>query len=382
MALNITVTLRTLLVDETNVTDNINQVLLPTRSTLAVGLSSLIVGSICLVTILGNTAVIYAIVNTNQLKDKVSNIFLVNLSITDLSNAFCIMLSALFCISLDLDRVNTIWCNFLCIMNYCLIIVSMMTLALISIDRLLSVLYPFKYHDIVTKGRVVTVIVFTWIQGFIFGIAPACQGWVHYDYWEAICAINWHQEPRSGPINYVIAAFALCFVLPAIVMSISYTVTIRYARMSFKNIIRSSASCSKSGENRVCRKHNNDDNLGLKTITSMLVVVAAFFVCLTPFSVTKLIKVLASDTYYVPPYVNLWAAFFGYLSSMVNPFIYGILRPDFRRAYKKMFHRMMGRRSYHFDKTTTRLSLSGNNNSKQKRCDYSRSSPTRSQSSD
>jgi len=46
MALNITVTLRTLLVDETNVTDNINQVLLPKRSTLAVGLSSLIVGSL------------------------------------------------------------------------------------------------------------------------------------------------------------------------------------------------------------------------------------------------------------------------------------------------------------------------------------------------
>ena len=153
MALNITVTLQTLLVDETNVTDNINQVLLPTRSTLAVGLSSLIVGSICLVTILGNTAVIYAIVNTNQLKDKVSNIFLVNLSITDLSDAFCIMLSALFCISLDLDRVNTIWCNFLCVMNYCLIIVSMMTLTLISIDRLLSVLYPFSTTILTFSGQ-------------------------------------------------------------------------------------------------------------------------------------------------------------------------------------------------------------------------------------
>lgn len=346
---------------------------LPTRSTLSIWLCSLTVGLICLWTILGNIAVIYAIVNTRQLKDKVSSIFLINLSITDLSSALFVMLSALFCIALDLHRVNTIWCNFMCAMNYCLIIVSMMTLAVISVDRLLSVLFPFKYHDVVTSRRVMTVITFTWIQGLIFGVAPACVGWVHYDYWEAVCAINWHQEPRSGRINYVIVAFVLCFILPSVVILISYSVTIKCAKLTIcGTTAHSSGSTTLRNNNLEVRKHNKDDYLGLKTITSMLVVVAAFFVCLTPFSVTKLIKVVTNDSLYVPPYVNLWAAFFGYLSSMVNPFIYGILRADFRRAYKRMFHRIAGRRSYHFHNSTRTFSYAGNAQPKQTTYKYNK----------
>ncbi|KAK2142132.1 hypothetical protein LSH36_994g01040 [Paralvinella palmiformis] len=372
MALN--VTLKTSFTNDMEPANYTDVPQIPMRSTLAVGLSSLIVCFICLATVLGNVAVIYAIANTRKLREKPSSIFLINLSITDLSSALFVMLAAFIYISLDLDRVNTIWCNFVCAMNYCLIIVSMMTLAVISVDRLISVLYPFKYHDIVTKGRVVAVIVFTWIQGFIFGIAPAFQGWVHYDYWEAICAINWHREPRVGPINYVIGAFALCFIVPAIVILVCYTVTIRYAKISLRNSIPASASSSSIQNNNVeVRKHNKDGYLGLKTITSMLVVVAAFFICLTPFSVTKLIKVITNDSYNVPPYVNLWAAFFGYLSSMVNPFIYGILRPDFRRAYKKMFHRMMGRQSYHLHETTMIFYSPVNIISKQRRSQHNRS---------
>ena len=345
----------------------------PTRSTLSIWLCSLTVGLICLWTILGNIAVIYAIMNTRQLKDKVSNVFLINLSITDLSSAFFIMLSAFFCIALDLHRVNTIWCNFTCAMNYCLIIVSMMTLALISVDRLLSVLFPFRYHDIVTKGRVVAVIVVAWIQGLIFGVAPACVGWVHYDYWEAVCAINWRSEPRTGPINYVIAAFVLCFVLPSVVMLASYSVTMKRAKLAIGSTTsHSSATTTLRNNNLEIRKHNKDDHLGLKTVTSMLVVVVAFFVCLTPFSVTKLIKVVTNDSFVVPPYVNLWAAFFAYLSSMVNPFIYGILRADFRRAYKHMFHRISGRRSYHFRDSTRTFSYTANIQAKQRIYKYNK----------
>jgi len=344
MALNETSTLQAFLINSSE-PNNISDVsLLPRRSALSIGFSSVTVGIICIVTILGNVAVIYAILTTYEMREKVSNIFLINLSITDLSNALFIMFSAFICIALDFYQVNATWCNFMCAINYCLIIVSMMTLALISIDRLLSVLFPFKYYSLVTKGRVIAVIVVTWIQGAVFGIAPATQGWVHYDYWEAICAINWHQEPRSGPINYVLVAFAICFILPALTMLVCYTVTIRYAKKSLKTMIPMSSSTSNNDDGKESRKQNKEAYLGLRTITSLLVVVALFFFFLTPFSVTKLLKVLTNDPLRIPPYVNLWSAFFAYLSSMVNPFIYGIFRADFRQAYKLMFRKIAARK--------------------------------------
>ena len=54
-------------------------------------------------------------------------------------------------------------------MNYCLIVVSMMTLAFISIDRFVHIVYPLQYREIITIARIRITIVWTWIQGAIIG---------------------------------------------------------------------------------------------------------------------------------------------------------------------------------------------------------------------
>ena len=61
-------------------------------------------------------------------------------------------------------------CYFQCAMNYCLIVVSMMTLGFISIDRFVHIVYPLQYLEIITVRRIRIMIAWTWIQGLIIGI--------------------------------------------------------------------------------------------------------------------------------------------------------------------------------------------------------------------
>jgi len=54
-------------------------------------------------------------------------------------------------------------------MNYCLIVVSMLSLGFVSVDRFVHIVYPLRYVDIMTVSRIRLLIAWTWIQGAIIG---------------------------------------------------------------------------------------------------------------------------------------------------------------------------------------------------------------------
>ena len=56
-------------------------------------------------------------------------------------------------------------------MNYCLIVVSMMTLGFISLDRFVHIKYPLQYANMMTVCRIRLLIIWTWIQGLCIGMS-------------------------------------------------------------------------------------------------------------------------------------------------------------------------------------------------------------------
>ena len=230
----------------------------------------------------------------------------------------------------DVRSVSPPWCDLQCAANYCLIIVSMVTLSLISMDRYLAVLYPLRYSTWVTKKRVAVALCWPWLQGFAFAVSPAILKWVHYDYWEAVCAIDWHGAQEQA-VYYVIVACILCFGVPGSIMLYCYFHIIREARKCQRHVQPSVSSSSTSQSSQMSQNLKQ----ALKTITSLLVVVVVFFVCMTPFCITKLLKVVISNTI-VPGYVNLASSYLEFLASVTNPLIYGVFRRDFRFAYRHL----------------------------------------------
>ena len=315
------------------------------RSTGELIWTSILLLLIILITWLGNLAVIFAIYNSPRLREQTSNLFIVNLSITDLSNGTVVMPTAFFALVLDVKHVNVVWCNIVCAANYTFIIVSMLTLAFISVERYIAIVHTFKHNALVTRNSIKVVIGYVWFQGFAFALPPVILHWIHYDYWEVICAIDWQYEKKQA-VYYVITARVDCFLLPAFIMLFCYTNIIRHARkvaQSIPTMGQTSVPQSNDTNNPSNPQVQKASKSASKTIRSLLVVVVLFFICMTPFCVTKFLKVIFSDASQVPGYANLVSSYFQYMSSMVNPFIYAIFRPDFRNAYHLVWYRLMSK---------------------------------------
>ncbi|XP_048733585.2 histamine H2 receptor-like [Ostrea edulis] len=283
---------------------------------------ALALGVVMLLSIFGNVAVIIAIFMTRTLREELSNRLIVNLAITDLSNGLLVMFSSLFSIIADSWNFGTGYCNLICAINYCLIITSMLTLCFISCDRFQAIAHPLHYLDKVKPKHIYMMIAYSWIQGIIFSVVPPALNWVEYDYWEAICAIQWHRE-RQQAMYYVVVAFIVCFFLPGFILILNYYRIIKQVKTKVSSPATTISAKSYSTSS--------------KAIRSLLIVVIAYFVCMTPFSLTKLMKVLITQETLLNSQINSVASVVAFISSAVNPLIYGIFRKDFRRAYKRIF---------------------------------------------
>lgn len=291
---------------------------------LAFSLAVVMVFSVC-----GNLAVIVAIFTSRILREELSNRLTINLAITDLSNGLVVIFSSLFSVIADSWRFGPVYCDLICAINYCLIITSMLTLCFISCDRFQAITYPLQYINRMKPIHIYLMISYAWFQGIVFSAVPSALGWVEYDYWEAICAIQWQKEQKQA-VYYVVIAFILCFLLPGLILIFNYYLIIKQ--------VRTKVSCPGSP---ISAKSYSTSS---KAIRSLLIVVIAYFVCMTPFSVTKLMKVTIAQETVLNSHFNSIASIVAFISSAVNPLIYGIFRKDFRRAYKRIFVSIWGKK--------------------------------------
>ncbi|XP_041372126.1 octopamine receptor 1-like [Gigantopelta aegis] len=309
--------------DSLNVTDS--SFLARTRWDIAViGVVQL---SICLLAFFGNLVVIAAIFKCDKLRDEPCNLFLVNLSFVDLGSSVFVMGSSFVSLVADHWPFGQPWCDFICMANYLFIVVSMLTLSLISVDRYQAIFHPLRYTGHVTKRKVLVAIVYTWTQGLCISVVPVAFRWIEYNYWEVVCAIQWYKQQHQA-VYYVIISFVTSFLIPGMILVVCYGRVLRLA-------------CQKSScDVNVHLSTTENYSVSRRAIISLLVVVVMFLICMAPFSVTKLYNVTVSKENSLPRYIYLIASLAAFLSSAVNPLIYGILRKDFKEAFDILLKRI------------------------------------------
>ncbi|XP_076318561.1 beta-3 adrenergic receptor-like [Tachypleus tridentatus] len=299
------------------------------------------------ISLLGNSAVIAVARIDNELRLQVSNLLIVNLAATDLFTSLLVMIPSVTALVYDRWILGDALCKLHCSLNYCFIIVSMLTLSFITIDRGVAMKNPLRYVQTMTICRIGLMISYVWIHGLVFAVVPSLNDWVHYDNTEAVCTIKWKID--AGIIAYVTVAFTCCFFIPAgIIMFYNFTI-LRSALKLKHNIVqpkllRSETSTiakmlgSRKIPNSQGRRHSSGF-INQKIFKSILVVVLVFFVCMTPFCVTKLLKVLVGVDV-VPPWISLFSTVIQFTSSATNPFIYAVFRKDFRDAFRRLLRHL------------------------------------------
>ncbi|KAI7793954.1 neuromedin-K receptor [Triplophysa rosa] len=287
-----------------------------------VALWSLAYALVLLVAVTGNLIVIWIIVAHKRMRT-VTNYFLLNLAVSDVSVA---ALNALvnFVYAAHGDwYFGDAYCRFQNFYPVAAVFASIYSMSAIALDRYIAIIHPLKPRLSATSSRCVIVLVWSLAVTLAF---PLC----YYSTTRVIphrtlCYVAWPRPSHNSFMYHVIVA-ALVYVLPLAVMAVTYT---RVGLTLWGGEIPGHSS------------ENFQDHLQAKrkVVKMMVIVVVTFAVCWFPyhayFIATGLKQELNKWKWIQQIYLSvLWLSM---SSSMYNPIIYCCLNSRFRAGFQQVF---------------------------------------------
>ncbi|XP_007053085.2 vertebrate ancient opsin [Chelonia mydas] len=194
-------------------------------------------------------------------------------------------------------------------------IVGLWSLALLAFERYIVICRPLGNMRLRGKHAALGII-FVWIFSFIWTIPPT-MGWSSYTTSKigTTCEPNWY----SGAYNdhtYIITFFTTCFILPLLVILVSYGKLMRKLRKVSDTQGR--LGTTRKPERQVARM--------------VIIMILAFLFCWSPYAAFSIL-VTAWPSIELEPRLAAIPAFFSKTATVYNPIIYVFMNKQFRRCF-------------------------------------------------
>ncbi|XP_037345060.2 trace amine-associated receptor 13c-like [Pungitius pungitius] len=287
-----------------------------TRPHLEAMLIYMLLSSISLLTVALNLLVIISISHFKQLQTP-TNLLLLSLAVSDLF----VGLFIIFQIIIDgCWLLSDLMCSLWLILSSSIFLSSVGTMVLISVDRYVAICYPLHYFTKVKPKRVQVCVCLCWMFAVLFNgllLKDTLQHTGRYNSCIGECVIE---------MNYIANLFDLIvtFIFPITVIVILY-IRIFGVAVYQARAMRSHVAVVTTNVNAKMSEMKAARNLG--------VVVVVFLTCICPFYCFIL---TSQNNSYTASSVTIfiWLAQF---NSCLNPLIYAILYPWFRKSIKVIF---------------------------------------------
>ncbi|XP_057380113.1 rhodopsin-like [Daphnia carinata] len=199
---------------------------------------------------------------------------------------------------------------------------------------------------------------------------PPLFGWGRYDREAAhlSCSVNWESKMDNNR-SYIFYMFAMGLFVPLVAITISYTSILVFIQKTSKmrRKLKSTLQLASAGQ----QNDNSSDPVEKKVTVMVAVMIGAFVIAWTPYSILALIETLISDTANIANYSNTTLinsdenffyngavspplatipSLFAKTSAVLNPLIYGLLNTQFRSAWKKFSLQFICRRKHRHKK--------------------------------
>ncbi|XP_032372168.1 galanin receptor type 1b [Etheostoma spectabile] len=253
-----------------------------------------------------------------------TNVFVVNLSVADLGFLlFCVPFQATV-YSLPQWVFGGLVCRGSHYAASVSMLVSIFTLAAMSVDRYVAVvLTPEPRRCRRTRRRALAGVAVIWVVSAAVSV-PVAQHQVLLGYpngtSSSFCWEHW--ESRAARRGYKVATLLLGYVLPLVLICCCYTRVLVHLHKKMKNISKKSERSKR------------------KTSQTVLLVIAAFTVCWTPHHIITMWAEFGAF-----PLTDASFAFrilshcLAYGNSCVNPVLYAFLSENFRKASRQVCSR-------------------------------------------
>uniref|UniRef100_A0A667XW96 Neuromedin-K receptor n=1 Tax=Myripristis murdjan TaxID=586833 RepID=A0A667XW96_9TELE len=287
-----------------------------------IALWSVAYSTVLTVAVLGNLIVIWIILAHKRMRT-VTNYFLLNLAVSDVAMAAFNTLVNFIYAAHGEWYFGEAYCRFHNFLPVTAVFASIYSMTAIALDRYMAIIHPLKPRLSATATKVVIVCI--WSLAVVLAFPLCFFSTIRVLPRRTICYVAW---PRmtDDPFMYHIIVTVLVYLLPLVVMGITYTIV---GVTLWGGEIPGDSSDNYHGQLRAKRK----------VVKMMIIVVATFALCWLPyhvyFIVTGLNKHLTRWKYIQQVYLSvLWLAM---SSTMYNPIIYCCLNSRFRAGFKQVF---------------------------------------------
>ncbi|XP_073414449.1 G-protein coupled receptor 83-like [Dendrobates tinctorius] len=278
---------------------------------------------IFIISLFGNILVCHVVIKNKRMQSATS-LFIVNLAVAD------IMITLLNTPFTLVRFVSSTWvfgklmCHVSRFVQYCSVHVSVLTLTAIALDRHQVIMHPLKPRMSTVKGIISIIVIWFMASGFSFPHA-VYQKLEQFYIGNTVRMVCLPSFPYPADLfwKYLdLATFVLLYVLPLIVISITYTMVAK--KLWLRNAIGDVTM-------EQYYAHRRKKKMTLKMLMLVVVVFAVCWFPLNCYLVLMSSKVISSNN-------ALYFAFhwFAMSSTCYNPFIYCWLNESFRSELKAL----------------------------------------------
>ena len=289
---------------------------------------------ICTVSVIGNITLFVIFTRKSTLRT-ISNGFLLNLAFADLLVSVLNMPITVVTIIEQEWIFGETACVFLGFTTMLSFVSSVMSLAMIAINRYYYVVRWRTYPAIFTRIKSVMFGAAVWLISSLISLPPLF-GWAEYRFipGKSYCFVFWPSD-----VYYMYFMLTICFFGPLIAVSLSYFYIFKFTREA-KRRVHQHRNTTKPHEeadpaNDRNKKRFRMSREEIKITNTLLIVVACFVICWAPFAITMFI-----DVYYprpLPRTIDISTLLLGYANSMCNPVVYGVRNQTFRSELTRQF---------------------------------------------
>ncbi|XP_029433124.1 galanin receptor type 2-like [Rhinatrema bivittatum] len=325
---------------------------------------SVIFSLIFLLGTVGNSLVLAVLLRNGQMSHNTTNLFILNLSVADFSFIiFCVPFQATI-YSLEVWLFGSFMCKAVHFFIYLTMYASSFTLAAVSMDRYLAIRYPLRSRELRTPCNAVATMAVIWGLSVVFA-GPYLSYYDLIDYNSRnICMPNWEEWKRKIMDT---STFVLGYVIPVLIVSLSYTRTIKYLWTAVDPL-----------------EDMSESKKAKRKVTKMIIIVTVLFcLCWLPYHVVILCYLYGDFPFNQTTYAfRLLSHCMAYANSCLNPIVYALVSKHFRKGFKKVFSclvRKKARNKVHvinvantvpgFEAASTEVSQMNEENMKQNGCE-------------
>jgi len=293
---------------------------------------SLIVIAILIIAI--NSWVIGLVATKRNLRT-VTNYVLTSLAASDLCTGAISIPLFLSC--------NITWETDVCTADMFVIIFTSVSTVLhilaMTIDRYICIVYALRYHSWVTKRRGWYVIALIWLTSMFMALIQLAWTELNHDVTE-----EHSEDVKEIVVIYDIFRFVAFIGIPVVFMAFSYGRILYEVHRQTKSIHKNNTP----GWQETRRSTKQE----WKVATIFLVMLIVFIVCWVPYYLLRLEQILGNDFFQLN--LSELAIFLLYIfrlcTSFINPCLYILGKPDFRKA---MCPKRRQQRRYNSETTNT-----------------------------